>query len=233
MKNLKNTNQFQDEEIWKPIKGFEGKYAVSNRGRVMNLKTGRVLKHRIDGIGYEYVSLCRSNGTKPKNITIHRLIATTFIDNPDNLPEVNHIDECKTNNNIENLEWVSASQNQRHSAHTKSCRINQLTLNGELVKEWDSAHEIERELGFANNHIIAVCKGKYKQGYGFKWEYSDPEQQRKVNRPVAALTMDGDLICEYKNAAEAARSLKIRDNAIHYCLKGIYKSTNGLKFIYI
>lgn len=230
---MKNTNQFQDEEIWKEIQGYEGLYAVSSKGRVKNIKTGKVLKNRINPHGYAIVALYKGNGTKPKAVMVHRLVAQAFIPNPENLPQINHIDEDKRNNNVINLEWVSASQNQRHSAHQYSCRINQLSLDGELVKEWESSHEIERELGYIYGNIIQCCKGKYKQMYGFKWQYADPSQQQKQNRPVAALTKDGEFVAEYKSAAEAARCLKIGVRSIRFCLKGIYKSTNGLKFIYI
>ena len=228
---MKNLNQFQDKEIWKEIQGYENRYAVSNRGRVMNLMSGKVLKNRINGHGYENVLLCK-NG-KHKNYKVHRLVAQAFIPNKLNLPEVNHIDECKTNNNVNNLEWVTASQNQRHSAHQQSCKINQLSLDGELVKTWESSHQIGRELGYNQSYIIQSCKRKRKQAYGYKWEYADPEQQRKLNRPVAALTKDGELVAEYKSAAEASRCLKISDTQIRNCLYGTYKSTHGLQFIYI
>ena len=230
---MKNTHEFQDEEIWKEIQGFEDRYAVSSKGRVMNLKTGKILKHGSTQNGYANVCLCKGDGTKRKWIKVHRLVAEAFIDNPDNLPQVNHKDENKTNNNVENLEWCSASKNIRHSVYQRSCKINQLTIDGELVKEWESSEQIKRETGYSNGNIIDCCKGEYKQMYGYKWEYADPSQQRKYNRPVAALTMDGDLIAEYKSAAEAAKCLKIGVMSIRYCLKGIYKSTNGLKFIYI
>lgn len=221
-------------EQWKPIQGYEDRYAVSSKGRVMNLKTGRVLKNRINTKGYRFITLCKGDG-KPKQIGVHRLVAQAFIPNPLNLPQINHIDENKTNNNVENLEWVTASQNQRHSAHQQSCKINQYTLDGELIRTWGSAQEIKRELGFSAGNIIQCCKGNknYSHVGGFRWKYVDPSQQRKINRPVAALTKDGDLICEYKSAAEAARCLKIRDNSIHFCLNGKYKSTHGLCFIYI
>lgn len=224
--------QFHEDEIWKEIQGFEGLYAVSNRGRVKNLKTGKVLKYVIDNMGYAFVTLYKAN-SKPKNIKVHKLVVKTFIPNPDNLPQINHIDENKWNNNVSNLEWCTASQNQRHSAHQRSCRINQLTLDGQFIRQWESSHQIGRELGYNQSYIIQSCKRKRKQAYGYKWEYADPEQQRKLNRPVAALTKDGELVSEYKSAAEASRCLKISATQIYYCLNGTYKSTHGLRFIYI
>ena len=220
--------QFHEDEIWKEIQGFEGLYAVSNKGRVRNLKNGKILKNVIDPHGYLRIKLGRRNVRR-----IHRLVALAFIPNPDNLPQINHIDEVKTNNNVENLEWVSASQNVRHSIHQISCRINQLRLDGQFIRQWDSSMQIERETGYNQSNILKCCKGKRRYAYGFRWKYSDKSQQRKVNRPVAALTMDGDLIAEYKSAAEASRCLKISATQIYYCLNGTYKSTHGLRFIYI
>ena len=135
---------------------------------------------------------------------------------------------------MSNLEWVTASQNQRHSAHQHSCKINQLSLDGELIKQWESSREIERELGFKHGNIIKCCKKNkyYSHVGGFKWEYTDPSQQRKLNRPVAALTKDGEFVAEYKSAAEAARCLKIEVSLIRKCLNGTYKSTHALRFIY-
>lgn len=229
---MKNTHEFQDEEIWKEIKGYEGLYAVSSKGRVMNLKTGKMLKNMIEPHGYAFVDLYKGDGTS-KKIKIHRLVATAFIPNPLNLPQINHIDECKTNNNVSNLGWCTASENVRHSIYQQSCCINQLTLDGKFIKQWESAREINRELGYSNGNIVSCCKGKFKQMYGFRWQYANTTQQKRQNRPVAALTKDGEFIAEYKNAAEAARCLKIRDGLIRKCLRGIYKSTNGLIFIYI
>lgn len=231
---MKILNKFQDEEIWKEIQGYEGLYAVSSKGRVKNIDTGKVLKNNINNHGYVRIGLYNGDG-KRKWIRIHRLVAEAFIPNPDNLPQVNHKDENKTNNNVENLEWCLASKNIRHSVYQRSCKINQYTLDGEFIKTWESSKQIKRELGYHQSSIIQCCKGNknYSHVGGFKWEYVDPDQQHKFNRPVAALTMDGDLICEYKSAAEASRSLKIRYNSIRLCLNGTCKSTHRLKFIYI
>lgn len=218
-------------EEWRPINGFPN-YAVSNRGRVMNLKSGKILKNRSNNHGYVYVKLYKGDGTS-KQIKIHRLVAQAFIPNPLNLPQVNHIDENKTNNNVENLEWCTASQNTRHSIYQRSCKINQLTLDGKFIRQWESSREIEREIGYDHCHIIDCCKNKFKQMYGFRWEYTDGLNQRKINRPVAALTKDGEFVAEYKSVAEASRCLKISTTQIRNCLNGRLKSTNGLRFIYI
>lgn len=220
-------------EQWRPIDGFPN-YQVSNRGRVKNLMSGKVLKNRSNNHGYPYVALPKGDG-KSKNMLVHRLVAEAFIPNPLNLLQVNHIDENKTNNNVTNLDWVSASQNMRHSAHQISCRINQLTLDGELIRTWESSKQIERETGYDQGNIIKCCKGykNYSHVGGYRWEYADGLNHKKQNRPVAALTKDGEYVAEYKNVAEASRSFKISQTLIYHCLNGACKSTHGLRFIYI
>ena len=214
------------QEIWKHIQGYESSYAVSNRGRVMNLKKNKVLKPIVDGAGYVYVNL------RQKKHRLHRLVAQAFLGNPENLPQVNHIDEDPTNNDVSNLEWCTASHNAKHSIHKQTRKINQLTLDGEFVKQWESSYEIERELGYAHNNIIACCKGKHKTNYGYRWQYADGLHQRRVNRPVVALTKDGEFVAEYKSAAEASRCLGASDSFIYKILKGKFETIHGYRFLY-
>lgn len=230
---MENVNKnFQDKEIWRDVVGFEGLYSVSNKGRVMSLMRGKVLKCLIDGMGYPFVILYKAN-SKPKQIKIHKLVAESFIDNPEKLPYINHIDENKKNNNVGNLEWCSPSYNTNYSIYKCSCKIKQLDKNGNLIKIWNSFKEIKNELGYDASTIRKVCKGKQRYAYNFKWEYADPSSQLTYNRPVAALTKDGELVGEYKSAAEASRCLKIKSSSVYYCLNGTFKSTHGLKFIYL
>lgn len=106
------------KEIWKDIKGYEGKYQISNFGRVKSLPRNgtinkeRILKTKLTKFGYERVYL-RNKNTRTWFL-IHRLVAMYFIPNPDNLPQVNHKDECKTNNHVENLEWCDGFYNQSY-----------------------------------------------------------------------------------------------------------------------
>lgn len=102
-------------EIWKTIDGYEN-YQVSNMGNVKNIITGKILKGQNNGKGYLHVSLY-DNNHKCKIIMIHRLVAKAFIPNPNNLPQVNHIDECKTNNRADNLEWITSEDNINHGTH--------------------------------------------------------------------------------------------------------------------
>lgn len=100
-----------EQEIWKPVKGYEGKYFVSSLGKVANNQ--KVLSnHRINS-GYVIVSLTKDSTQSTK--LIHRIVAEAFLDNPDNKPEVNHKDGVKTNNRLDNLEWCTSSENKRHA----------------------------------------------------------------------------------------------------------------------
>lgn len=106
------------EEAWKPVVGYEGKYEISNHGKIRSLNyhsTGltRELKKRLDRYGYPCILL--SCGKSRKHHTIHRLVAEAFIPNPENKSEVNHIDGDKQNNHVSNLEWVTMKENQRHA----------------------------------------------------------------------------------------------------------------------
>lgn len=175
------------EEIWKDVVGYEGLYQVSNLGNIKSLnynRTGeeRILKPRTDKDGYLQVNLY--NNKKLKTFKIHRLVAKAFIPNPDNKPEVNHKDEDKTNNCLTNLEWMTRLENNNYGTHNErssKSRINhqaisksviQYSLKGEFIRKWQSAMQIERDLGFSQSHISECCKGKRKSAYGYIWTYA-------------------------------------------------------------
>ena len=168
-------------EIWKDIQGYEG-YQISNYGNVKSLKYGKekILTPTINKRGY-YHTVLRKDG-KSITVNIHRLVASAFIENPDNLPIINHKDENKTNNKAENLEWCDYKYNanygtaiQRMIANTDYKAI--AVKNGKKVLcietgvVYPSTMEVQRKLGFASSNISSVCLGKYKQAYGYTWKY--------------------------------------------------------------
>ena len=168
-----------EEEIWCPIKGYEGLYEVSDQGRVRSLKFGkeRIMKPQRNTCGYLMVVLYK-NGEK-NNCMIHRLVSQTFIPNPDNLPQVNHKDENKENNSVHNLEWCSSkyntnfgTRNQRASMKL-SKPILQYTKSGEFVREWKSMNGVQRNLGFYHGNISFCCTGRRKSAYGYIWKFKD------------------------------------------------------------
>lgn len=171
------------QEIWKDIKGYEDLYQVSNLGRVKNKKTNNIRKTYISKIGYYAINLYKKDNRK--TTFLHRLIAEAFIPNPNNLPCVNHKDENKLNNNLDNLEWCSYSYNNtygigqenRKKALSKSLTnnpnrstpVNQYDLSGNLIKSYPSISEAYRATGINLVLIHRVIKGKQKQTKGYVW----------------------------------------------------------------
>lgn len=163
------------EEIWKDIEGFEELYQVSNLGRVKRVTTGRILKSRKDIDGYLYVNLCK-NG-KHKTHRIHRLVAQAFIPNPENKPQINHIDEIKTNNMVSNLEWMTAKENSNHGTRNeRSNRKRSIPIISTNIKTGESqefygTNECARRLGLNQPSITSVLKGRNKQTGGYTFKY--------------------------------------------------------------
>ena len=160
------------KEIWKDIKEYEGLYQVSNLGRVKRVTTGRILKGRKNTTGYLQIGLCKK-GIRDSKL-IHRLVTETFIPNPENKAEVNHIDENKTNNMISNLEWVTAKENSNHGTRNERMSIPIIATNiktGES-KEFYGSSECARQLGIHVSHICNVLKGRrnHTGGYTFKYK---------------------------------------------------------------
>lgn len=161
-------------ETWVKVEGFEN-YEVSGNGYVRNAQTGEFLKPTLNTWGYPSVTLC-SNG-KRRNMTVHRLVAEAFIPNPYNLPEVNHLDENKTNNSVPNLEWTTKKENMNYGTRTQRANakkfkcVVQYTLAGEVVKNWDSVKDAE-QAGFHHSAISACCHGQRKSHGGFAWRYA-------------------------------------------------------------
>lgn len=167
-------------EIWKDIVGYEGKYQVSSLGRIKNFKKNTFLKPINHSGGYLNVDLYK-NGTSLKKF-IHRLVAEAFIPNPNNLPEVNHKDEYKKNNNVNNLEWCSPKYNSNYGtritrkAQSTKKKVLQFDLNGIFIKEWESAVDIQKETGFGKGSIGRCCRNQQYQAYGYIWRYANENQ---------------------------------------------------------
>ena len=164
-------------EIWKPVVGYEGLYEVSSFGRVRSSNyqnKNKILKYDFVRSGYLRVTLCK-NG-KTKHYLVHRLVAIAFLSNPENLPQVNHRDEDKQNNHVDNLEWCSAKYNTNYGTRTQktSKSVLQFTKTGELIAEYPSTHEIERLYGYDCSSIAACCRGyRLKSAYGYIWKFKD------------------------------------------------------------
>ena len=171
------------DEIWKDIENYDGLYQVSNLGRVRSLDhygimnggkwfiKGRILKGRKDGSGYLCVMLC-FNG-KHKQFKIHRLVAQAFLPNPDNLPEIDHINRDKTDNKFENLRWVDdfVQNNNRVMPNTKP--VQQYTKDGQFVAEYTSIGDASRQTGIGKSAIAHCCKNDlhYHTAGGYVWRW--------------------------------------------------------------
>lgn len=177
------------EEVWKDIEGYEGLYQVSNLGRVRSLdryvphkKQGRkfckgtLMATHINNAGYATVNL--SKDCKYKSHDIHRLVAIAFVPNPNSLPQVNHKDEDKTNNTAGNLEWMTASENNMYGTkrerHKKKIqkKVVQYDLQGNKIKEWESATDAEKAISGKFTGAISHCiNGKTKTAFGYVWKF--------------------------------------------------------------
>lgn len=179
-KNLSLENLTNEE--WKDVVGYEGSYKVSNYGRVKSLNYSRtgianILKPKKQKNGYLYV--CLYNKGKIEYILIHRLVMKTFVPEHDFYRNcINHKDENKTNNCVDNLEWCTNKENNNYgtrnkrASKSKSKKICQYRKDGLMVKEWDSLKEAEKH-GFGHSHISDCCKGKRKSHKGFIWKYKE------------------------------------------------------------
>lgn len=163
-------------EIWKSIEGTNGRLEVSNRGRVKsNLRDGRILKQQTDNKGYKRVRVTL-DGVK-RGYKVHRLVATAFVPNPNGLPQVNHIDGNKDNNNVANLEWVTSSENTIHAIYNgrlaawgnASKPIIATELSTGKTIRYNTISQAERALN--TRHITDVLKGKRNSAKGYTFEY--------------------------------------------------------------
>ena len=180
-----------NKEEWKPIKEYENLYEISNYGRIrsldrkiyhyasknkLQLKRGKIIKPINNG---KYYVITLSKNGKLKQYYVHKLVAQAFISNPNNLPEVNHKDENKLNNNVNNLEWCNRKYNCNYGTRNeriiakKSKPVNQYDLDGNFIRTWKSATEAAKILKINDTSITRCCRKEYgaKTSGGSKWEY--------------------------------------------------------------
>lgn len=253
------------EEMWKDIKGFEDRYQISSEGRVKSLarkfidRAGRkqnirerILKLKTDKDGYKTVALNDGYGNK-KYFRVHRLVCEAFLPNPDNKPQVNHIDEDKSNNQVCNLEWCTCLENINYGtrnlrmAKTKSKQVGQYTLDGHLVKVWESIKEAEEKGGFVRSEIRAVSLGIRKIYRGYRWKYivdgdlewSEPVKNNCMirkspkSKALGQYTLDGKLISVWESAREAEREASFNRATISRVARGLQKAAYGYIWKYL
>lgn len=162
-------------EMWKrvPIEDYGELYLVSNKGRLKNIKLNKIHAICLDSYGYPHYILCHKR--KRKHITAHRLVALAFIDNPLGLPCVNHKDENKLNNSVDNLEWCDVKYNNAYG--TRNQRVSEANsrpiaqiLNGEIIAVYKNSIEAECATGVDFSKIRMCCRGKRKTAGGYQWK---------------------------------------------------------------
>ena len=163
--------------MWKTVAN-NPLYEVSDRGEVRTIATGHIKAQKTNKYGY--ASVCLSNSGKTTHPTVHRLVAEAFIPNPDGLPQVNHKDENKLNNSVENLEWCTAYYNShygtgRERSDRGRCKPILAMKDGRVVKEYPSTKAAAEDLGLNKSTIRGVLKSRrwaYTAG-GYEWKYAE------------------------------------------------------------
>jgi hypothetical protein len=159
----------------KSVPGYEGLYSVSNDGRVFSHIRNRELKPKIDRYGYKVVSLYKDG--KTRCFTVHRIVAITFIPNPFSKSSVNHINEIKTDNRVENLEWVTVKENDNHGTRnsrmsdTKSKKPVMQILPDGTIRYFKGVKDAGRQTGINRSNIAECCKGNKRTAGQSEWRY--------------------------------------------------------------
>jgi hypothetical protein len=221
-----------DENIeWVTIKGYPD-YEITNNGIVRNKKTKRILSTYINNEGYAVVKVF--NNKKEFKRRIHRLVASTFIPNPDNLPQVNHKDKNRLNNDIKNLEWCTSKHNSRHSHnngnHKGHVQVKQYSKDNEFIKEFETIVQASNETG-ANVRSIQKClKGEAKTAGGFVWKRKNEEkiikkkvdENKETKNKISVLKLNHDteeVLKEYPSIRKAAEDNNIDPRCISLAIK--------------
>lgn len=177
-------------EIWRDIGGYEGSYQVSSYGNIKSLNfhnTGRpaLLSQETTKLGYKRVTLSKDG--KVRRFSIHRLVATAFISNPNNYPCINHKDENPSNNHMDNLEWCTIQYNTKYGSgiskmiatknriksRSMELPVLQIGETNEIIQRYKSLHDAARKTGLCVENICATLKGRHKTAGGYRWRYEN------------------------------------------------------------
>ena len=184
-----DNQQLSSKTEWREVKEYSN-YEVNQLGEIRHKKRQKILKPRDNNGGYQYVNF-KING-KNTNFAVHRIVANAFIPNPNGYTEVNHKDYNKKNNCVDNLEWVSSSQNKQHSylkQENKKSRgkaVNQYTKEGVFLKTFDSVSDAAKELGCCVAAISNCCLGRTKTSQGFRWSFVESSTTKYERKPSSS-----------------------------------------------
>lgn len=255
-------------EVWRDIAGFEGLYEVSNHGRVRTVECDTIRYRNGQPITYHkrqqlrkqkmrsgYMLVCLHRDSVEKTCLVHRLVSEAFIPNPDNLPEINHKDTCRSNNNVSNLEWCDRVYNLTYPQSVinrmmaVSTPIEQLTLQGEHIAYFSSTHAVHRitngRMHYRN--IKRVLFGQNQTAYGYRWRFVDGKDiktlnldepmgeryKRPLNARIEQLTLQGEHVAFFDGMMEAVNKLGYSKTSIWQALNGKSKSSYGYKWRYV
>ena len=249
------------EEIWKDVLGFEDAYQVSNCGRIKRKKRTdsnnrthkeRFLSPSIYPNGYMNVELRMNN--KKRRVSVHRLVAEAFIDNPLNLPQINHKDENKLNNHVSNLEWCTAQYNiryndgvkrRRNTAILKSNVVCKYNMNGEFIEKYECATDAAISVNGSCSEIVSCCHHRPHSlsHKGYMWRFLSECNCNKIEpykikknyrcRKVGQYTLGGDFIQYFYSVQKAAEYTNATPSNIRRCCKGKTKSCMGFKWRFL
>lgn len=218
------------------IDGEKTGYLVSDTGIIIN-KKGKELKQQIQN-GYAHCTLTYNK--KIKRCNVHRLVAFAFIDNPENKPQVNHIDGNRVNNNVSNLEWCTAKENAIHAVNTglrqqgRNRPVIQYSMDGNRMMIFQSLTEAEKQTGTLASKISLCCSRKRRSTNNYQWRYADDKQDVvKIEKKwssgnkVAQYDKNDILIAVYNSYSEAARAVNGEESAISRICSGTNQRHKG------
>lgn len=165
--------------MWKEV-AVNPKYEVNENGEVRHRERKQILRGKIDRYGYKVITMSSGDRKKPQSVTAHRLVAMAFIPNPDNLPSVNHKDEDKLNNRVENLEWCDNLYNTRYGTGQQRSRDArkrpvEAVRDGVVVQRYNCVGDAAEALGVSPSSIKDVLRKKrwHKSCRGFEWRFAE------------------------------------------------------------
>ena len=230
-------NNFTKEQLYeygmRDIPGYEGLYAITSCGRIWSHKSKKFLKTYSNGNGYQHLTLYKDG--KPFQRYTHRLLGETYLEKKEGCNEIDHLDKDRTNNNINNLEWVSTKENNWRKFDDIYCIENQ--------KYYRSSTEVEKDLGCPSSDVSKCLRKERISTHGYHFLYAKDVCEEKIKEALSRTrkkTIVGAKGCYcysnnkwYYSASEAARRLNVSVSSISQCCTGKKDFVKGLKFCYM